>query len=75
MFRKRRVVICVFRTFCSTDQEKRETARSLKKDRPRPRVLLTSHFSRHFYEFCVHFFSFMYLLVLFHLFIYLLYIF
>ena len=25
-----RVVICVSRTFCSTDQEKRETARSLR---------------------------------------------
>ena len=27
----RDVVICVSRTFCSTDQEKRETARSLEK--------------------------------------------
>ena len=29
----RDVVICVSRTFCSTDQEKRETARSLGKGR------------------------------------------
>ena len=33
-----RVVICVSRTFCSTDQEKRETVRSLRCSRPRTRL-------------------------------------
>ena len=32
-FSKTRVVICVPRAFCSTDQEKRETARSLMENK------------------------------------------
>ena len=34
-----RVVICVSRAFCSTDQEKRETARSLRFHQPPPSPL------------------------------------
>ena len=38
------VVICVSRAFCSTDQEKRETARSLKSPTCASRIAIVKNF-------------------------------